>query len=417
MIKAINSYELRKNPKKDYRFLFLAFFLLLLYGASLQLVLGWYKADSYVSTLLAFSYLKNGFIRRGLAGTLYDLVCRTIPIAYSYRGAVWFMWGINVLYFISLLAFVKWALDKIEEKEVYKGAYFFALLCFTFMIPTVCVRIGALGRADVLQIVLCLFQIYLLIEMRWEWLTIPLTAVNVMFHEGYVLMTFCAVLIVLLFRAINTEEKRKKYCLLLVLNVIVLLASTLLSLLGRMRAGTAEEYATALNTAASINSEGAVHWNLLSMMADFCPENAPIIDDARFVANGRKELPIFLVCFIPAFCIFLKPMVNLFRQDAGKKRLTHITAVLLGPMLIGVEYIKYCDYGRYIFWLVFYFFVVFLSFATMNDEGAKKALGKSYIYTNVKALFILALMMVYQPLPTCSFTLISRMIRQLVFGA
>ena len=414
MIKRINAYELGKDREKDFRLFLLGFFLLLIYGVVCQLHIGWYKADSYVTSLLAFSYLKHGFVRRGLVGTLFDLLCRLIPSLMSYRGAVWFMWGVNMIYFTSLLTFVKRLLKKIGEREEYRGAFFFALVCFAFLIPSACVKNGALGRADLLQIVLCLLQIWLLIEMKHEWLTVPLTAVNVMFHEGYVLMTFCAVLIVIIYRALNTEGKRGRYWTLFALHIAVLLVMSVLSLLGS-RAGSPEGYNAALRTARTLNEDGSVHWNLLYMMSGYTPEDAVYIDDAWFVAEAKKELPIFLVCFIPAFIIFGKGLVNLFKQAGGKRRGTHLTALLLGPMLIGVEYVKFCDYGRYILWLVFYFFIVFLALAAMDDEGARGSLRSSYGYSNMKVIGVLALMMIYQPLPTCSFTLISRKLKQLFY--
>lgn len=258
MIKAINAYDLGANRKRDFRLFLLAFFLFLLYGVLWQIHTGWYKANSYVTTLLAFSYLNHGFFRRGLVGTIFDLICRLIPSAQSFKGAVWFMWGMNILYFYSLLAFTKWIFGKIERKEVYRGSYFFALFCFAFMIPTVCTRNGALGRADLLQIVLCVLQIYLLVEMKLEWLTVPMTAINVMFHEGYVLMTFCAVLIVIIYRAVNTEGKRGKYWVLFALHIVVLLVMSALSLICT-RSGSAEGYGEAKRLAISLNSDGNVH--------------------------------------------------------------------------------------------------------------------------------------------------------------
>ena len=102
-------------------------------------------------------------------------------------------------------------------------------------------------------------------------------------------------------------------------------------------------------------------------------------------------------------------------REAGKNRIgTHITATLLGPVLIGVEYVLYCDYGRYILWLVFYFFTVLLSFAAMNDKGAEGSLERSYSYTNVKGVLVTALMMIYQPIPTNNFTFISKVIKRLL---
>ena len=106
----------------------------------------------------------------------------------------------------------------------------------------------------------------------------------------------------------------------------------------------------------------------------------------------------------------------MFREAGGKRRGTHITALLLGPVLIGVEYAIFCDYGRYILWLVFYFFTVFLSFAAMNDDGAEGALRRSYRYTNAKAIILIAVLMIYQPLPTSSFTLVSSHLSDLYYS-
>ena len=67
-------------------------------------------------------------------------------------------------------------------------------------------------------------------------------------------------------------------------------------------------------------------------------------------------------------------------------------------------------------WLVFYFLIVFLCFAAMDDEGAKGALQKAFGFSNGKALLVIAAMMVYQPLPTCSFTSISLLLRKLFYS-
>lgn len=406
MFKAINAYELGKNRKKDFRLFLLAFLLFVAYGLFFQFRRGWYSADCYVTTLLSMSYLKDGFFRRGLVGTLYDIVCRVIPAAFGYKGAVWFMWGMNLVYYAALLVFVKWMLGKIEDNAVYKGAYFFSMICFAFMVPTACYCSGALGRADLLQMAICLLQIGLLITQRAEWLTLPLTAVNVLFHEGYVIMTFCTVLIVLFYRTLYAGEKRGRYWLLLALNVIVCGIMALLSVMAAP-AANAGNYERVYGVAESLSSAGKVHYNLIYMMTGYMPENAPVILDAQFIETNLRELPVFLVCFIPALIVWFRGVLQLFKQ-AGKERVfMHIAAILLGPALIGVEYARYCDYGRYIFWLVFYFFTMFLSLAVMGDKGAKGALEKAYGFKNTVAILVIALMMPYQPIPTCYFTKIS----------
>ena len=149
-------------------------------------------------------------------------------------------------------------------------------------------------------------------------------------------------------------------------------------------------------------------------MSNYQPENAPVINDGNFVAQGLKELPVFLICFIPAFIVFGRGFFNILRFSKGKKTVLHIIAVLLGPSLIAVEYIKYCDYGRYIVWIVFYFLIMLLSFSVMGDKEAEKSLSISYGYKNTTALLTVALMMIYQPLPTCNFTQISSKILELL---
>lgn len=406
MFKAINAYELGKNRKKDFRLFLLAFLLFVAYGLFFQFRKGWYTADSYVTSLLSMSYLKDGFFRRGLVGTLYDLVCRVIPSAFGYKGAVWFMWSMDLLYFAALLVFVKWLFGKIEDDMVYKGAYFFSMICFAFLVPTVCYCSGALGRADILQMVICLIQIWLLIEQKAEWMTVPLTAVNVLFHEGYVLMTFCTVLIVLFYRVLYSGRKRGKYVLLSGLNIVICGVVALLSVKVSLE-GNAENFARVYDVAESLNSRGQVHYNLIYMMTAYMPENAPLINDADFIHTNLRELPVFLVCFIPALIVWFRGAFHMFKQAGREKIGAHITALLLGPALIGVEYAKYCDYGRYIFWLVFYFFTMFLSLAVMGDKGARGALEKAYGFKNTVAVLVIILMMPYQPIPTCYFTKIS----------
>ena len=406
MIKGINSIKLGRNKIFDTLLFLLAFAIFWCYGVYYRRF--WEgSAGSYVTTLLAFSYLDNGFCRRGLIGTLFSVIYKIFPAEKTALGATRFMWGMSVVYSASLILFFRWICSKIKDEKVYRGAYIFGVICFAFLIPTACFQGGAFGRADLLQMAVCLLQVYLLVERKCEWLTIPLTAVNVLFHEGYVLMTFGSVLIVLLYRAICTEGAHRKYWLLFGLNIAVCGIMSVLSLKGGNKAGTPESFAASSALAKLLNEYGSVHYNLLYMMAGYQPENAPVINDANFVNFQLRELPVFLVCFIPAFLVFGRGIVNLLRGTNGKKIGLYITAVLLGPALIAVEYIKYCDYGRYIVWIVFYFFVMFLAFAAMDDEKAKNALSVSFGYKNFTALLIVILMMIYQPIPICGFTQVS----------
>ena len=83
MAAQINAYELGENRRKEFFAFLLAFAMFFAYGIAYKIYSGWYAADSYVTTLLAFSYLDNGFCRRGLVGTIFSIVYRIFPAAKS----------------------------------------------------------------------------------------------------------------------------------------------------------------------------------------------------------------------------------------------------------------------------------------------------------------------------------------------
>jgi len=414
-VEKINAYRFGADRKKDGRIILALFLAITLFGILYQLSIGWYLPYGYVTTLLSFSYLKNGFCRRGLIGTIFDLVSRVFPSIYCYKGAYWFMFGMTVCFLASLLAFTVWALRKIKDSRVYNGAVFFSLVCFTFLIPTTFYNDGAFGRADLMQMILCLLQVYLLVEMKHEWLTVPLTAVNTLFHEGYVLMTFCTVLIVLIYREVNPDGKKKNYWIILGANLIICAVVAVLSLKAGS-AGNDETYFAAFENAKSLNKSGYVHRNLLAMMVGYYPDSSYLTDDSIYVIEGIKEIPFFIATFIPVFMLFGRGVFHMFKAAKGKKIGLYIAAILLGPALIGVEYAKYCDYGRYIFWLAFYYFVMQLSFAAMDDGAAKEALGSAFAFSNTSMIIILIGMMIYEPLPSCSFTNISSILKLYYIG-
>ncbi len=231
-------------------------------------------------------------------------------------------------------------------------------------------------------------------------------------------MTFSAVLIVLLYRCMHADKQKAKYWIVFVLNLISCAAVAVLSLKITGTGNAKENYELAYQASQTLNETGPwgnIHYNLLYMMSGYKPEGGPVSADAFYHQQGKIELPIFLVCFLPVFYLLLKGYFHLFKESGKENLIIHILSLILGPALIGVEYVKYCDYGRYILWLVYYFFTVFLTFTVMGDDKAGKALEKAYGFENWKALCIVALMMPYQPLPTCNFTHLSRFILEHFF--
>ena len=378
---------------------------LALWGIACQIMIGWNTVDSYCTTLLAFSYQKYGFVRRGLLGSIYQLFCSWFPGLLNDKGAFGFMCGMTILYWGALVLFCKQAVNRTVERKNQRCLFFFLLFFMEFLIPTAFFAGGAFGRADLCQMVICLLQIYLIIERRMEWLTIPLTSVNVLFHEGYLCMTFAAVLIILIYRLAKDEGAKRKYLWLLIGNIIAMAIPAVISV-ACSRNGTIEEYEQAYAVAESLNSSGAVHYNLLSTMCGY-EQNVILTDDSIFKSRELLETPVFLVIFLPVLIAYGKFIVGLFRHLQGKKKGVYLWLLLLGPALISVEFIVFCDFGRYVCWLCFYYFASFISLYSMGDEALALTVTQML---DGKKRYIFLINMIYQPLLTTSYCAVSSLL-------
>ncbi len=78
------------------------------------------------------------------------------------------------------------------------------------------------GRLDIYCVFLSLLGAMLLIQGKAEWLLIPISALGVMVHQGYVFMFFNIILVLLMYKILSTEGKeRKKYITIFALSLLV----------------------------------------------------------------------------------------------------------------------------------------------------------------------------------------------------
>lgn len=80
-------------------------------------------------------------------------------------------------------------------------------------------------RVDIFMILVSLLGVLCLMKERAQWLVVPLSALGVMFHQGYVFMYFNLILVLLFYRALSwwkeDRGKARRYSLLFLLSFLV----------------------------------------------------------------------------------------------------------------------------------------------------------------------------------------------------
>ena len=329
--------------------------------------------DSYSTTSYAFSYLEYGLASRMLLSTVYDLFCRIIPDLRTAAGCLYFMIAINIVMYFTFWRFGRYIRSKITDEV--RNRAFSILYLLGMMI--VCVSFSSLsnfGKTDSFLFICTIIQTYLLIEEKHEWLIIPLNILQVCTHEGFLCMTACVNNAILAYNIARSQNKRK-YILLLAGSLVSICAPAVYFVFFKDH-GTYEQFVSAFKYASSLNYRGSVHSNYIAQRLGMdVPEGYAVIKDAEYKEKEMIELPVFLCTwFLPYILICLKFIKNIFRLE--KRKGTYIGMGLIVILLIMVEFIIFCDFGRYFVWYV-YSFVMLMSFLAVKDKAAGNALAST----------------------------------------
>ncbi|MCR4610471.1 MAG: hypothetical protein K5644_01085, partial [Lachnospiraceae bacterium] len=158
---------------------------------------------SYNATMLALSY-EYGFTSRSLLGTIYHGLNAIIPIdIMHYEAVLVFAAVATALLFIFFMFFVYKCLCRLEGKALKYAEY--ALLLFTICVVTSFSYAYNYLRVDIFMVACSLAGVLALFNKKTEWLTIVFSALGVMFHQGYVLMYFNIILVLLFYKLMSEE--------------------------------------------------------------------------------------------------------------------------------------------------------------------------------------------------------------------
>ena len=312
------------------------------------------------ATMYAFSY-KYGFISRGLLGTLYDILDTVLPFDLMHYGCVYiFTFLVTVLFYVVLLIGIYKSLQMCNKETI--GALQVIVLFFVlFAVPMFCTEYN-FGRLDVYCVIISFIGVYLLVTEKAEWLVVPLAALGVMFHQGYVFM-FANILLVLLVYKIFQSENKIKYTILF---VITFLTISVLFLYFELFSHVEGEqiYTDIVNTATNLCKNGLFHEDVIDK------EIWGVDLTDREVSWYKYELiqfPFFILLMFPYISSLCKILFRMIRGCKTKQDKLKYIVIAIGSGTIIPNLLLKVDFGRWMFSIICYYCVVFVALFMMDD--------------------------------------------------
>jgi hypothetical protein len=318
------------------------------------------------TTQYAFSY-KYGLISRGFLGSVVRLVNWVFSInLLNYDGMVQIAMFLNTLYLLVLFIFFWKILSRIPqslENRILVLFYVFGIFAFPEYLTE-----ENFGRSDICLVMITLICCFLLLKEKGEWLILPLIAVAMAIHQGYILMFFHVVLVILFVRCFDKEGKEKrKYQILFVSGL--LLAVVLLFYFNFFSHQTNMDlYDEIYDNASSYAHDGVVQYNLILHEIFGI---SPAQDEWDEHIHNFVEFPVFFALMLPYLISAFRFFRNVLREAQGKEKLKYL-AVAFGAATILPDLIVKIDYGRWMFSIIFYYFIIIAMLLAMGDPLIRK---------------------------------------------
>ena len=335
-----------------------------LFGLIVFLTSCQWRVRSYNTTMLALNY-KNGFTSRALLGTLYHLLDGILPWnLIDYSAVFVFAIVITILFLVLMLLFAHRVLS-LSDPQLFDITEIIFLLYIAVSMSTFSGGYNFL-RVDIFMLAVSMTGALCLISKRAEWLVIPLSAIGVMFHQGYVFMYFNIILILLIVRFFDAENRREKirYGVYFIASFLV---GSVLFLYFELfsRNGGRAVYENIVAEAKALSYKGIYHTTLLAheVLA------ADLGDTERELRRvNRIQLPIYVLVMLPFIVMFIILFAGIFREAkrCGELSIKYVF-ILIGPLTMLPDFLLKVDYGRWVMSVVAYYFVVILALIAMRD--------------------------------------------------
>lgn len=349
---------------------------------------------SYNTTMLALSY-EYGFTSRSLLGTLYHLLDAVLPLdLIDYRAVVATAYVATILFVLFVEYFLYRCLRCCEGEMVKYGEYLALILSLclvsTFSFPY------NFFRVDIFMILVSLLGVLCLVKERAQWLVVPLSALGVMFHQGYVFMYFNLILVLLFYRALSwwKEDRRKarRYSLLFALSFLVG-SALFLWFEFFSRSNGAAFFDTIKSEAEKLSYDGIYHSTLL--YHEVLGIDLASTEEEFSRVNAVQILMCGIVC-LPMLVFGVRFFAGLIKKAKGASEKWKYLAVVLGAATILPDFLLKIDYGRWMAAVVVYYVGIVLALLAMKDpimETQVRESGESLIRRPGMALWLMIVLL------------------------
>ncbi|HOQ00892.1 MAG TPA: hypothetical protein PK604_08745 [Acetivibrio clariflavus] len=328
------------------------------------------KTIDLPATLMTFSY-SYGFISRGLLGSIIHLLAKFLNTGVTAKLIDTFSKIGTFVFVLSLILFFRFVIniathclsDKSLSEETSVNAI---LLVFLFSIGFgFSTFYLGMGYFDIYMIMLTIVCTVLIISNRSLWAIIPLTAICVLIHQGYVFMYFNIVLVLLFYRTfinISSKNINKKSLVIFILSAIT--CSVLFiyfQFFSHIKAGYT--YDDIYTYAEQILSRLGVY-NVIIQQELFGIK----FDYSNTLIIYSKHLLVAIVFFSPYIFLLFKLWKRVISNATSK---LHKLVYLIMPFGIITTlplWIMHIDYGRWCYAVCFYEFIIILSLIAMKDK-------------------------------------------------
>lgn len=349
---------------------------------------------SYNTTMLALSY-EYGFTSRSLLGTLYHLLDAVLPLdLIDYRAVVATAYVATILFILFVEYFLYRCLKRCEGEMLKYGEYLALILSLclvsTFSFPY------NFFRVDIFMILVSLLGVLCLVKERAQWLVVPLSALGVMFHQGYVFMYFNLILVLLFYRALSwwKEDRRKarRYGLLFLLSFLVG-SALFLWFEFFSRSNGAAFFDTIKSEAEKLSYDGIYHSTLL--YHEVLGIDLTSTEEEFSRVNAVQILMCGIVC-LPMLVFAVRFFAGLIKKAKGASEKWKYLAVALGAATILPDFLLKIDYGRWMAAVVVYYVGIVLALLAMKDpimETQVRESGERLIQRPGIALWIMVVIL------------------------
>ena len=353
--------------KKDY-IAVLGIFGLIVFFTTCQ-----WRVRSYNTTMLALDY-KNGFTSRALLGTIYHILNKLLPVnMIDYRASFVFAVVITLLFLVLMLLFAGACLKR-ADSQLSDALQITMLLFIAVSMSTFSGGYNFL-RVDIFMLAVSMIAALCIITDKAVWMVVPLSAIGVMFHQGYVFMYFNIILILLIIRFFGAEESREKirYGAYFILSFLV--GSVLFLYFELFSRNSGEEvYERVVAEAEALSYKGIYHTTLLAH--EVLGIDLGDTEKGLRLVN-RIQFPIYILVMMPFIVLFIWFFAAVFREAKlkGVNRFKYL-CVLVGPLTMLPDFLLKVDYGRWVMSVVAYYFVVLLSLLAMRDTVTEDVMAR-----------------------------------------